>query len=278
MPNLSRKLKLPLLNGIGLSFLALAMGGCAPGVEETSQKPNIILIMSDDLGYNDLSFYRNTHQVSSPASPTSQTPNIDLLAGQGLVFTDFYAGAAVCSPSRAALLSGRNASRVGIYNWIPPNSPMHFRDEEVTIAEMLKEQGFQTAHFGKWHLTLDEETQPGPLDQGFDYAYHTFNNAEPSHHNPVNFIRNGNPLGPLEGYLSHLVVDETIGWLKTNVSPDKPFYLNVWFHEPHSVCAAPEEFTSRHPYKKQYYGGADHDRFGSGFVPVKQVQLVVANR
>ena len=220
--------------------------------------PNIIIILADDLGYNDVSFYRKTHNVESPAPPTSQTPHIDRLAEQGIAFTDFYAGAAVCSPSRSALITGRNATRIGIYNWIPGNSPMHLRTEEITIAELLKEKGYQTAHFGKWHLTSDFSSQPGPLEQGFDYGLYTQNNADPSHHNPVNFIRNGEKIGPQEGYASHLVVDEAIGWLKSNTDPEYPFYINVWFHEPHVVCAAPEEFTSRHTRHKQYYGSIEN--------------------
>jgi arylsulfatase A len=256
MDYLSGKFKLALLSCTG--SLTLFPGACMNGSEETIKNPNIILFLADDLGYNDISHYRKMNGSDVAEPPTCQTPNIDKLAAEGIAFTDFYAGAAVCSPSRAALLSGRNATRTGIYNWIPAGSPMHFRTGELTIAEMLKEQEYQTAHFGKWHLTSSFDSQPGPLEQGFDYGLYTQNNAEPSHHNPVNFIRNGVPLGSLEGYASHLVIDEAIGWLKNNLQPEYPFYLNVWFHEPHVVCAAPEEFTSRHTYNKQYYGSIEN--------------------
>lgn len=238
--------------------LIAALPGCTSSPEGKDESPNIVLIVADDLGYNDVSFYRDMHASDVPKPPTCETPNIDQLAREGVAFTDFYAGAAVCSPSRAALLSGRNKTRVGIYNWIPEGSPMHFRDEEMTIAEVLKQKNYHTAHFGKWHLTSDFETQPGPLDQGYDYGFYTQNNAEPSHENPVNFIRNEEPVGPLNGYSSHLVVGEAIEWLDSREEQEKPFYMNVWFHEPHVVCAAPEKFTSRHSYRQDYYGSIEN--------------------
>lgn len=240
----------------GLSLFSFT--SCVQQTEQTRENPNIILIVADDLGYNDLSFYRSMHASDVSDPPTSQTPHIDKLAEQGIAFTDFYCGAAVCSPSRAALLTGRNATRVGIYNWIPPHSPMHLRNTEITLAEMLKQQNYQTAHFGKWHLTSDFATQPGPLEQGYDEGFYTQNNAEPSHHNPVNFIRNGEKLGPLEGYASHLVVDEALEWISKQKDQEDPFYINIWFHEPHTICAAPGEFTSRHTYRQDYYGSIEN--------------------
>ncbi|MDX1286162.1 MAG: sulfatase-like hydrolase/transferase, partial [Draconibacterium sp.] len=168
-------------------------------------------------------------------------------------FTDFYCGAAVCSPSRSALLTGRNATRVGIFNWIPENSPMHMRSKEITIAEMLKQANYQTGHFGKWHLTSKGTNQPLPNDQGYDYSFFAYNNANPSHHNPNNYYRNGEPVGELKGYACQLVVDEALAWLKKK-NDNKPFYINVWFNEPHLKVAAPEELTKRHQYNKEYYG------------------------
>lgn len=244
--------------GIFVGMSILATTGCDQPVSGKYDNPNIILIVADDLGINDVSFFRNLNRAVVPLPPTSETPHLDLLAEQGIAFTDFYCGAAVCSPSRAALLTGRNATRVGVYNWIPVNSPMHLRKDEITLAEILKIEGYQTAHFGKWHLTSDFDSQPGPLEQGYDYGFYTQNNAEPSHHNPINFIRNGERTGPLEGYASHLVMDETIAWLEGKKDLKTPFYINIWFHEPHVVCAAPEEYTSRHAYRQDYYGSIEN--------------------
>ncbi len=242
-----------------LILISLASGATAQN--QSSQSPNIILILADDLGYNDVSAYRNAHDGQGERPPTSQTPNIDQLAKQGMRFTDFYAGAAVCSPSRAALMTGRNASRVGIYNWIPEESPMHLRSEEITIAEMLKDEGYAAGHFGKWHLTSQGTGQPHPNDQGFDYSFYAYNNAQPSHHNPENYYRNGEAVGKLEGYACQLVMDEALAWLergKFSKSSDQPFYLNVWFNEPHMKVAAPEELTQRHTYNQEYYGAIEN--------------------
>ncbi|MFW5832216.1 MAG: sulfatase-like hydrolase/transferase, partial [Prolixibacteraceae bacterium] len=142
-----------------------------------AKRPNVILILTDDLGFSDVSCYRKDFKSLYDRPSTSQTPHIDKLAENGIRFTDFYSGAAVCSPSRAALLTGRNSTRVGIYNWIPNNEPMHLRSEEITLAEVLKDAGYNTGHFGKWHLTSEGMNQPLPMNQGFDYAFYTYNNA-----------------------------------------------------------------------------------------------------
>jgi arylsulfatase A len=236
-----------------LSFIIFS--GCT----KDPKPPNVILILADDLGYNDLTCYRSfNHGQSIEFPPTSQTPNIDKLAEAGIRFTDFYCGAAVCSPSRSALMTGRNATRVGIYNWIPEESPMHMRASEITIAELLKKKNYKTGHFGKWHLTSQGTNQPLPNDQGFDYSFYAFNNAIPSHHNLENYYRNGAPVGKLEGYACQLVVDEALQWLDENNNSQTPFYIDVWFNEPHLKVAAPEELTKRHQYNQEYYGAIEN--------------------
>jgi arylsulfatase A len=242
---------------IPFTFLFFFIGaGCTKNSE--SELPNIIIFLADDLGYNDISCYREAVPGQPDKRPTSTTPHIDLLAVEGMRFTEFYAGAAVCSPSRAALITGRNATRVGIYNWIPAKCPMHLRAEEITIAEMVKQKGYRTGHFGKWHLTSPGTRQPQPNDQGFDYSFFTYNNAQPSHKDPVNFYRDGIETGPLTGYSCQLVVDEAIGWLNSTTTREKPFYINIWFNEPHVKLAAPEEFKSRHSYNMEYYGAIEN--------------------
>jgi len=242
-----------------VSLSSLLLLGCGQNESAETPPPNIILILADDLGYNDLSCYRETVPMSKEAKqPTSQTPNLDRMAGEGMRFTQFYAGAAVCSPSRSALITGRNATRVGIYNWIPGRSPMHLRDREITIAELLKAEGYQTGHFGKWHLTSEHTEQPLPNDQGFDYSFFAYNNAKPSHHNPENYFRNGEPVGKLEGYACHLVMDEALQWLDDREETSEPFYVNIWFNEPHTKLAAPDSLTQRHPYHQKYYGAIEN--------------------
>ncbi|MFG0296049.1 MAG: sulfatase-like hydrolase/transferase, partial [Maioricimonas sp. JB045] len=214
-------------------------------------RPNVVMLLADDLGYADLSCFD---------SPEVKTPALDGLAAEGAKFTHFYAGSAVCSPSRAGLLTGRFPVRASVYSWIHTSHNMHLRVEETTIAEVLKQAGYDTAHVGKWHLSYDLEDgsgpNPDPGDHGFDHWLATGNNAEPSHRNPNNFVRNGKALGEVPGYSCQIVADEAIGWLKGRSEPSRPFFLNVWFHEPHRKVAAPEELAARHADTKNphYYG------------------------
>jgi uncharacterized sulfatase len=139
-----------------LAALLLVVGAVAAPRAQTNPAPNIIVILTDDLGYGDLSSYGN---------PNIRTPNLDRMASEGQRWTSFYAGAPVCSPSRAALLTGRLPVRVGVYRREPPDtgprgapgvfniqSTSGLPHEEITIAEMLKERGYATAIIGKWHL------------------------------------------------------------------------------------------------------------------------------
>ena len=200
-------------------------------------QPNVVILLADDLGYKDVGCY---------GGPV-KTPAIDKLAMDGVRFTDFYSGCAVCSPSRATLLTGRHHIRTGVYSWIHDEGQnSHLLLRERTIAEILKDRGYSTAHIGKWHLGLPTKnrSKPTPSHHGFDYWFTTWNNASPSHKNPNNFIRNGQAVGPLEGYSCQLVADEAIDWLDNYRHPKAPFFLNLWFHEPHAPIAAPDKIVS----------------------------------
>ncbi|MEM7475133.1 MAG: sulfatase-like hydrolase/transferase [Planctomycetota bacterium] len=205
-------------------------------------RPNVVMLLSDDLGFQDVGCYEGP----------VHTPNIDSLAAAGTRFTDFYSGCAVCSPSRATLLTGRHHIRTGVYSWIHDESQnSHLLLRENTLAELLKNSGYATAHVGKWHLGLPTPARkkPTPSDHGFDHWFATWNNASPSHRNPDNFIRNGKPVGPLEGYSCQLVADEAIRWLEQPGRSDQSFFLNIWFHEPHAPIAAPDEIVSKYGNK-----------------------------
>jgi len=204
-----------------------------------AERPNMIVILCDDLGHGDLSCYGH---------PIIKTPNLDNLAATGLRFTDCYAAAAVCSPSRAGLFTGRNPNRAGIYDWIG-GGPVHLRKSETTVAELLKTAGYTTMLSGKWHLNghfNQPEKQPTPGDHGFDYWFATANNASPSHNNPKNFIRNGKKVGPIEGYSSSIVVKEALGWMKNRKAKDKPFAVFLTFHEPHQPIASPPDLVAKY--------------------------------
>jgi arylsulfatase A-like enzyme len=128
-----------------------------------ADRPNFIIILTDDLGYGDLGCY---------GSPTIRTPQLDRMASEGLRFTDFYAPAEVCTPSRAALLTGRYAIRSGMAGSrrvLYPGSKGGLPPGEITIAEALRPKGYATMHIGKWHLGIHEGSRP--QDQGFDHTF-----------------------------------------------------------------------------------------------------------
>lgn len=254
MSSLSLKLNMMLAIKEVLLYLIFFFCLTFDAISQVSTRPNVVILLADDLGYADLSCY---------GSKEVHTPVLDKLAEDGMRFTDFYAASAVCSPSRAALMTGRFSVRAGVYSWIHPSQKMHLHTDETTIAELLKSAGYNTAHVGKWHLGYDLEEGsgrgPAPHDHGFDHWLATGNNARPSHHNPDNFVRNGQALGQTEGYSSEIVVDEVIDWLD-KTSGSQPFFLNVWFHEPHAPVAAPPELTQRHSHTTlpAYYGSIEN--------------------
>ena len=135
-------------------FTVLALSALAVDAQISTaehSKPNVVVLLSDDLGWKDIGCY------DGPV----KTPSLDRLASQGMRFTDFYSGAAVCSPSRAVLLTGRTNVRASIYSWINDHDQRsHLPTAEVTLAEVLKRGGYATAHFGKWHLGLPSAKFP----------------------------------------------------------------------------------------------------------------------
>lgn len=152
---------------ISWAVALITLGAGFIGSAEGAQKPNIIIILADDLGYGDLGCYGN---------PGIRTPNLDRLAAEGKRFTDFYAGQSYCTPSRAALLTGRLAVRSGVAGRPGPGLHVFYpKDkgglplEEITIARALKTKGYQTACIGKWHLGHEPEYLP--TRHGFDYYY-----------------------------------------------------------------------------------------------------------
>jgi len=110
---------------------------------EQRDRPNILVILADDLGYGDLGCY---------GDEDLKTPHMDEFAAKNLRLTDCYSAHPNCSPSRAGMMTGRTPFRIGIYNWIPMSSPMHVKRSEVTIATLLRTAGYDTCHVGKWHL------------------------------------------------------------------------------------------------------------------------------
>ncbi|WP_233903424.1 sulfatase family protein [Stieleria maiorica] len=201
-------------------------------------RPNIVVFLADDMGWGDSATYG--HELI-------QTPNLDKLASQGVKFTQCYSACGVCSPSRSAILTGRTPYRNGVYRHLSGSHEAHLRSSEITYPKLLKSIGYETCHVGKWHLNskpqFNTSEYPQPGDHGYDYWMATHNNAEPSHKNPNNFVRNGEPVGELTGFSAPLVAAEAAHWLSAIRDDSKPFALSIWIHEPHSPIATDLQFS-----------------------------------
>ena len=204
----------------------------------TKQKPNFIIIYADDLGYGDLACF---------GAKKIKTPNFDKMADGGMKFTEFYSSSPVCSPSRAALLTGRYPVRMGIYGVFFPDSYYGMSPEEVTIAEVLKTAGYATGHVGKWHL--GSRYKYLPLQQGFDeYFGIPYSNDMSS----VMYIRNNDIEEPVvdQHHLTRTYTEEAIDFISRH--KEEPFFLYLAHSMPHVPIYASEDFEGKS--KEGLYG------------------------
>jgi arylsulfatase A len=223
-----------------LGLILTAILGClGAAAVAADSRPNIVLFLADDLGYGELGCYGNKAAI---------TPNLDRFAAEGLKLTDCHSACPVCSPSRAALLTGRHPYRTGVFTWIPEGSPIHLRTSEATLPKLLREAGYDTCHVGKWHLNgkFNDPAQPQPDAHGYGWWLATQNNAAPTHALPENFIRNGEGLGKADDYSAPFIAREAVTWLKEKRDANKPFFLAVWTHEPHYPIASAERYEKLH--------------------------------
>jgi arylsulfatase A len=259
---------------IGFSMLASGVNSMA------TSYPNIILIYVDDLGYGSINLDLPDSDVFN--NPLIQTPNLQALAKKSLVLTSFYSPSPVCSPSRAGMLTGRIPTRLNINNFIDDhtdNDKVFLQDSEITIAEVLKEKGYQTAIFGKWHLNgadwEDHEAWTGwtgsfPKQQGFDEGMVTKENPHFTTGMKVNtqkhpgdfYSVDGLPLGPLKGYTSDIIADSAIQFMKNQSGNSRPFFLYLPFDAVHVRIAAADRFEAMYntgdPRKDAYYANITH--------------------
>ncbi len=186
--------------------------------DENFSRPHVIIFLTDDLGYGDLASYGN---------PIIKTPNLDQFALEGVRMTDMHSAATVCSPSRASILTGRNAFRSGFYS-IAGFFGATLQKDEITLPQLLKEVGYETAFFGKWHLSrLESSAEVSVNEMGFDYSLATSVNAfNTGPKNPDKFIRNGQPVGTLEGWYVNIVSNEAAYWIATKRDDEKPFFYS----------------------------------------------------
>lgn len=232
--------------------------------------PNIVFILVDDQGYYDLGCYGATE---------IKTPRIDAMAEQGTRFTDYYAAAPICSPSRAGLLTGCYPRRIGNHIWVHrADSRTGIHPNELTIAELFKDNGYATACIGKWHLGFDESLLP--RNQGFDHYFGLLHNLDPVEvvyfegKGGVPLMRNGDvikrPADPAE--LTRLYTDEAISFMQKN--KDTPFFLYLPHTMLHNPLGVSEPFQGTSDWGE--YGDAiqelDHS-VGRIFDSLKELKI-----
>lgn len=251
---------------LGLLLLAACQPTATSEEQTTAQRPpNIIYILADDLGYGDLSCYGQTR---------FQTPNIDRLAAEGMLFTQHYAGTTVCAPSRSALMSGQHTGHTFIRGnkRVEPEGQYPIPDSLYTLAEMLQQQGYKTGAFGKWGLGPVASTGD-PNQQGFDtfYGYNSqtlAHNYYPYHlwDNEKKVILEENAGNKSGAYAPTLIQEATLNFIEEN--KDQPFFLYVPNVIPHAELVAPEEymaeFRGKFSPEKPYEGVDDGERFRKG--------------
>ena len=225
-------------------FLGALAGGAAGAA--AANRPNIVIILADDLGYGDLACYGH---------PTIKTPNLDRMAAQGMKFTQFYSAAPFCSPSRAALLTGRLPIRSGINYVLFPYSKGGIQDSEITLAEMLRGQGYATACVGKWHL--GHLPRYLPTKHGFDSYFgipysndmspKTSRNPKKDEWPPTPLIRNDDVVEqePDQDLITKRYTDDGIKFIRDSVNKKKPFYLHFCHTMPHWPLAASGDYRGK---------------------------------
>ncbi|MEC3908407.1 sulfatase-like hydrolase/transferase [Tamlana sp. 2201CG12-4] len=254
------------------------------------ERPNIILIMTDDQGWFDAGFNGNS---------ILQTPHLDALASKGIIFDRFYSASAVCSPTRASVVTGRNPYRMEI----PGANTGHLKTQEITIAELLKKEGYATGHFGKWHLGIHTKKEPDanrggrekhfkhysiPSMHGYDEYFCTeskvptydpmaypeeFKNGESKRYG-WSAIKKGEKAkdfntaywvgdeqkaeGELSGDDTKLIMDRVVSFIERSLSQGEPFFATVWTHSPHLPVVTSDYYKSKYPdlsNKEQLYYG-----------------------
>ena len=240
--DLSRRdiIKHALAGMAGFTTMSILPPGCsrAQTVPESANPPNILLMVADDAGWRDVGYHGSE----------IRTPNLDRLMREGVEMDQFYV-CPTCSPTRAAILTGRYASRYGILGPIAMRSKQTLPPETLTLPRLLQQNGYSTAITGKWHLGLRPEN--GPRQYGFDHTYgylhgqidqftHVYKNGDRSWHRNDQFIEE-------EGHATDLIRDEATRFITTLRDKSKPFFLYVPFSVPHYPLQEEEKWVN--PYE-----------------------------
>ena len=259
-----QRVLLPLLVG------SVSAQSCTQLSAQVDEKPNVILIMADDLGWGDTGFNGNS---------IIMTPHLDRMAADGIKFNRFYSASALSSPTRASVLTGRNPFRTGVFT---ANVGV-LRDEEITLPELLRQEGYATGHFGKWHLgslstTIKDGNRGGahnlkeynpPKLHGYDCAFVSESKVptwdptrrplevdhngwsalaadEPSEHYGTYYWDIDSKIveDNLDGDDSRVIMDRVIPFIGESIEKKSPFLAVVWFHTPHKPCVAGVEYAA----------------------------------
>ena len=241
---MSKQTRRDFLKVLGLTAGSLMMPQAVFGRRQAARKPNVVLIFTDDQGSIDVNCY---------GAKDLYTANLDRLAAEGTRFTQFYVGAPVCSPSRAALMTGRYPRCAGLLgNASSQKGHAGMPTEQVTIAEMMKSAGYATGHVGKWHLGYTPETMPN--GQGYDYSFghmggcidnysHFFYWQGPNRHD---LWRNGTEVWQDGEFFGDLMVDECKNFIDEH--RDEPFFLYWAINMPHYPLQAKEKWRKKYEH------------------------------
>ena len=212
-------------------------------------RPNIVFIFADDWGWGDLSCYGHPHV---------KTPNLDRLAAQGTLFSQFYVCSGVCSPSRAAMMTGRFPAHWGIHGHLASHSqnaargmPNYLAPDSVTITRLLQQSGYAVGHFGKWHLGSGEGA-PEPFAYGIDACKINVGNGPMLDFTDVQ-------AGKGRSRSTEVIIDETIGFIQQN--KNEPFYVQAWLNDTHAILDPTEE--QMEPYRQFTANGLEDKHKGA---------------
>jgi len=224
---------------LGCSPLFICFFLSAQGI--INKNPNIIIILSDDLGYHDVSYY-GTKDI--------QTPNIDLLSTSGMRFDRFYSNSSVCSPTRASLMSGRYPERVGVPGVIrstPSSNFGYLTPNTILLPELLKKMKYNTALVGKWNLGLESPNIPN--EKGFDFFHGFLDDKMDDYYthlrNNINFMRRNKDIIIPEGHATDLFTNWAVDYIKSQENKQDPFFLYLAYTAPHTPLQPREDWLKK---------------------------------
>lgn len=226
---------------ITLLLFSFAFSSEAAVLRAQDNRPNVLIILTDDQGYHDVSYY---------GTADIQTPNIDRLASEGMRFDNFYANSSVCSPTRAALLSGQYQDYTGVPGVIrtdPKNSWGYLDPDAVMMPSVMQQDGYHTALIGKWHLGLESPNTPN--ERGFDHFHGWLGDMMDDYwthrRHGINYMRlNHDTIDP-EGHATDLFTEWSVDYLNERSARPEPFLLFLAYNAPHFPVQPPDDWLQR---------------------------------